>query len=358
MRDIDNIIANVSGQTNYMESLSKITGNIMHCDIDLYKFRITEILKNEDIIKNIIKKYDINKLNKTELNKLFNEYIIESTKMEFIEKSISIYQKKQSKKAKNKNNKIKNPKPIIAIGYSPRELVKSKWFSYIKQLEKTSRKIITKLGYSDEKSLEENWTNIDNSFMENCNRELITWLDYQFNNINDLENIIKIHSAVNNIIDILLEPMYNYKNTIEKNWHLIGNVFNRNTSFSPELVQSILGRFIVAKYRCELFNTSKYYVKLFNEILNTPEMMDTNGELDGVKFMEIIDSIDLDQFDKSANTYKFITSAAPIMRKLIDPNCEESPEDILAEINNKLINNNNKDVEENEHQNENNDIFN
>ena len=183
-------------------------------------------------------------------------------------------------------------------------------------------------------NLSDNWATIETGFNTDANRrDIVTWLDYKFMNKDDLQRLVDIRQSAYGIIEQLLQPMYDYKATIVKNWHLIDNVFRANSDMAPHLVQDVLGKFTVAKYRCEIFDTTKYYMRLFNDVLNSPEVLDGNGDLDGSKFMEVIDSIDLNKFDKSANTYKFITAATPIMRKLADPNCKESMEDILKEIN-------------------------
>ncbi len=333
MHDFDNVINSVSGQTDYMESLTKIIGNIQHIDIDMYKSARDTIVRHEQTLHKLIEKYEEDKLNNTELKKKFDEYLQESEKMDMAHKSVIWYKKKVGKKTSQKN-RDKPARERVADEYFPRMLVKTQWFQAVKHFERSAGKLLVSLNYDKEKTMDENWTAIDKMLSEDANqRDIQTWHDYKLMTKKDLVSMILIKETCLKILDPLLLPMYDHKATIAKNWHLVANVFNANTEMTPALVQDVLAKFTVARYRCEIFGTTKYYMKLFGDVLNSPTVMNENGDLDGSKFMEVIDSINLDKFDKSANTYKFITAATPIMRKLVDPNCNESMEDILKQIN-------------------------
>lgn len=333
MHDFDNVINSVSGQVNYMDSLTKIIGNIQHIDIERYKTARDTIVRHENSLKQVIAKFTEDSLRNTELSTKFDEYLKESTVMDMEHKSVIWFKKKAGKKTSQKN-RDKPAREKVADTHFPAKLVKSLWFQSIKHIERGARKLLATLEFDKDKSLNENWDVINKRFMEDANqRDIHTWFDYKLNEKEDLVKMILVKDLCVKIIDPLLVPMYDHRETIAKNWHLVANVFNANAEMTPALVQDVLAKFTVARYRCEIFGTTKYYMKLFSEVLNSPAVMNENGDLDGSKFMEVIDSIDLNKFDKSANTYKFITAATPIMRKLVDPNCKESMEDILKEIN-------------------------
>ena len=330
MHDFDSVINKVSGQTDYMAALTKIIGNLHHCDLAIYKDRVKKIHEFESKLLEVISSFEQDRLEKTELKGSFTEFAERSASLDILNKSVIWY----AKKAGKKSTKKKAPREKVADSFLPKNLVKSPWFLSVKQLERTAKKTLKSLDYDEEMNLSDNWATIETGFNTDANRrDIVTWLDYKFMNKDDLQRLVDIRQSAYGIIEQLLQPMYDYKATIVKNWHLIDNVFRANSDMAPHLVQDVLGKFTVAKYRCEIFDTTKYYMRLFNDVLNSPEVLDGNGDLDGSKFMEVIDSIDLNKFDKSANTYKFITAATPIMRKLADPNCKESMEDILKEIN-------------------------
>lgn len=333
MHDFDNVINSVSGQVNYMDSLTKIIGNIQHIDLDMYKSARDTIVKQENVLKGFIAKFDESSLRNTELHSKFDEYLAASSYIDMEHKSVIWYKKKASKKTSQKN-RDKPARERVSDEHYPSKLVKTPWFQSIKHLERSARKLLTTLEFDSEKPLNDNWELINKRFAEDPNqRDIHSWFDYKLNAKDDLLRVVLVKETCVKLMEPLLLPMYDHRATIAKNWHLVANVFNANAEMTPALVQDVLAKFTVARYRCEIFGTTKYYMKLFGEVLNSPAVMNENGDLDGSKFMDVIDSIDLDKFDKSANTYKFITAATPIMRKLVDPNCKDSMEDILKEIN-------------------------
>lgn len=357
MHDFDNVINSVSGQTNYMDSLTKIIGNIQHIDIDTYKTARDAIVKHERTLRGFIEKLNKDNLKDTELSKLFNDYLTSSADTDMEHKSVILYKKKAGKKTSQKN-RDKPAREKVAETHFPARLVKSPWFQSIKHIERSARKLLSVLEYDKNKQLDDNWMSIDKRFTEDpVQRDIHSWLDYKLMDRDDLLKIVLIKETCVRIMDPLLVPMYDHRATIAKNWHLVSNVFNANAEMTPTLVQDVLAKFTVARYRCEIFGTTKYYMKLFGEVLNSPAVMNENGDLDGSKFMDVIDSIDLDKFDKSASTYKFITAATPIMRKLVDPNCKESMDDILKEINEAINAKEVAPIEINEAKEENADIF-
>ena len=333
MHDFDNVINSVSGQVNYMDSLTKIIGNIQHIDLDTYKSARDTIIKQENTLKGFIAKFNESSLRNTELRSKFDEYLTASSSIDMEHKSVIWYKKKASKKTSQKN-RDKPARERVSDDHHPSKLVKSPWFQSIKHLERSARKLLATLEFDNDKQLNDNWENINKRFTEDPNqRDIHSWFDYKLNAKDDLLRMVLVKETCVKLMEPLLLPMYDYRATIAKNWHLVANVFNANAEMTPALVQDVLAKFTVARYRCEIFGTTKYDMKLFGEVLNSPAVMNENGDLDGSKFMDVIDSIDLNKFDKSANTYKFITAATPIMRKLVDPNCKESMEDILKEIN-------------------------
>ena len=112
--------------------------------------------------------------------------------------------------------------------------------------------------------------------------------------------------------------MYDVEATIQSHWNQIDKIF-RNKTFQqhaqgimPADIIRILHQFIIAKYRADVTGNNKQYVKLFLGTVGD----DTIGNMDGARFMEIMDSIDMSAFSKDDKVYQFATNAKTIMQKI------------------------------------------
>jgi hypothetical protein len=129
---------------------------------------------------------------------------------------------------------------------------------------------------------------------------------------------VLIKRACKDIINILLVPMYDVEQTIHSHWNQIDRIFKNKTfqqhaqGVSPTDVIRILHQFIIAKYRADVTGNNKHYVKLFFGTIGD----ETMANMDGARFMEIMDSIDMSAFNKDDKVYQFATNAKVIMQKI------------------------------------------
>ena len=134
MHDIDAQIAKISGQANYMDSLQKITGNIMTVDKDMYHEKHTKISACDFNIKILLRRISDECQNKT-ISDIKTLYDTESTKLNIKDNTFIMYQRKTKKN-------VKPPREIVAPGYSPSELIKTEWFKHVKHIEKEINKFM------------------------------------------------------------------------------------------------------------------------------------------------------------------------------------------------------------------------
>lgn len=126
-------------------------------------------------------------------------------------------------------------------------------------------------------------------------------------------------------------PMYDVRATINSHWSEIDRIF-RTKAFqqtkmaSPEDIVNILHQFIVAKYRSTITGNNKHYVKLFLDTVGNESV----SNMDGARFMEIMDAIDLEKLDKKDKVYKFAMGAKTAMERIA--NNENITPDILREF--------------------------
>ena len=126
-------------------------------------------------------------------------------------------------------------------------------------------------------------------------------------------------------------PMYDVKSTINSHWNQIEKIFKSQAFQQAGLASAddiiiILTQFIIAKYRATITGNNKHYIRLFFDTVGN----DSLADMDGARFLEIMEAIDLDQLDKSDNVYKFASSAKIAMKKIA--NNEAITPDILKEF--------------------------
>ena len=316
MHDIDGMLNRISGQSNYMESLSKIIGNILFVDLPTYKDRI-DCIHNDCI--NVIR--TLEELEEEEVKEDFSR---ECEKLDIKENAMSFYAKKAGKKTKKKREPVKR----ITQGYTPKELVTSSWFEKVKLLSKEGNELLEKLMYASDKDIHENWNKADEILKSSPNqRDVLKFFNTRVEDKRVFLNVVLCTRNVDDIINRLLLPFYDYEGTIRKNWDKIGNIFKMDNTITPDAIMDILSKFVIAKYRVEITGSNKYYIQLFGDMINTED-----GEFDGSKFIRIVDSIDLSKLDSSSGAIRFVTLAKPIMRKLADKDNTQTLEDIVQEI--------------------------
>lgn len=328
MHDIDAQISKISGQANYMEHLQKITGNIMNVDMNMYHEKHSKMVSCDSNIKKVLAKI----LKEDEKIKPLHDHYVElSNTLDLANKTFYMHVKKSSK-----SKKVHPPREKISPGYQPSDLIKTPWFHEIKHMEKEVQKFLVEMfpqptppplqeGQEPPPSPPpvdlEKKTYDDVAAEFALHPELIdikTIYDVKITSkpIFELFKLLKRFTKI--IINILMLPMYDVKATIQSHWNQIEKIFKSkafqeaNHIASPDDIVVILTQFIIAKYRATVTGNNKHYVRLFFDTVGN----DSFADMDGARFLEIMDAIDLDKLDKTDNVYKFAVSAKTAMRKI------------------------------------------
>lgn len=329
MHDIDAQISRISGQQNYMESLQKITGNIFTIDDTIFREKHNKMCACDFNIKLLLERLSKSQPNET-INTIQQEYLRESNAIDIKNKTFTMKQRKN-----------KPPREIIDDMHKPPELIKTPWFKLVKRIEKTINKVFSEMFPKEFKEEQRTFEYISQDNAKHPELvDLRTVFDVKITDEQTYKSFTQLAKCSRIIINIMLMPMYDVKATIEKHWPKIDKIFKTKAfqnlpqtpdgrAISPGDIIYMLTQFIVAKYRATITGNNKHYVKLF---LNT--IGDENiSSLDGARFMEIMDSIDLDKLNKNDNVYKFAMGAKTAMKKMIN-NENFNAEEIIRELDN------------------------
>lgn len=331
MHDIEAQISRISGQQNYMDQLQRITGNIEHIDMKMYHEKHTKIVNCDSNIKKILRK--ICEEDNT-IESLKNNYEKESDALNIKDKTFSMYQKK------SKKSNPKPPREIVTQGYKPQDLVKTEWFKLVKHIEKDINKFLIEVFPQNENNKEsydklietKTFADLEKEYKEHPElQDIKTALDCKVSSNTIFTSMILLKRFCKIIINILLVPMYDVKGTINSHWSEINKIFKtkafqQTRIASPEDIVNILHQFIIAKYRTTITGNNKHYVKLFLDTVGNENV----SNMDGARFMEIMDAIDLDKLDKKDKVYKFALGAKSAMQRIA--NNENITPEILKEF--------------------------
>ena len=365
MHDIEAQISRISGQQNYMEQLQKITGNIEFVDMDMYHDKHNKLVNCDSNIKKVLRKM----LEDTDsIDTIKSLYDKESNTLNLKDNTFGLYVKK-SKISK----KQKKPREIINNGYRPIDLVKTEWFKIIKRMEKDIHKFLIEVFPDTSQNTNvndgSNTDSLPNVQLNNKSKldvesktfadleheyklhpellDIKTALDCKINTNKLFTSIIMIKKFAKIIINILLTPMYDVKKTIHSHWSEINRIFKtkafqQTKLTSPDDIIEILYQFIIAKYRATITGNNKHYVKLFLDTVGNENV----SNMDGARFVEIMDAIDLDKLNKKDKVYQFALGAKSIMQRIV--NNENITPNILKEFDNMFNDENDEDVNSNE----------
>ena len=326
MHDIDNQIAKISGQQDYMKQLEKITGSIFFIDMTMYHEKHIIISNNDDKIRRAL--IDISNTNDS-INQHLREFSTLSSALDIRNKTF-IMKVKKSKKSKKK----RPPREVVNNGYLPCDLIKTGWFKCIKRLERDINKFLIDIFPLKQEGdpVEHSYALLEQIYKEHPElMDVKLALDCRITDADTFNNILTIKSACKEIIDILLLPMYDVKQTIISHSDKLDTIFKtkafQNTQVaSMDDIVEILYQFIVAKYRATITGNDKHYVKLFLDTLGNDQV----SNMDGARFIEIMDAIDLDKLDKRDRVYQFAINAKKAINHIAN-NDNMSPE-IIAEF--------------------------
>lgn len=336
IHDTDALLNKITGSSDYVKELEKLTGNIENINIDYFENVLKSVNESDKVIRSYIK----------EIPEIGKEYFTLSISSG-INNPIETIKKKSKKSEKIKFKKVINP------SLRPKTFIKSPFFKLVKKLEKTCNNLIE--SYNLDKGIEgmETVLKTNPELMETKN-----FFGYHLKESKDITMIKTIKKESNNIISLYMLPMYDLMQTMDKNWHLIGSLFNSMVSdISVAEVKDMLYLFLVAKYRCTITENDKYYMKLFMSIINkqseTSETSETNetsesnatevnakkliGEMDAARFLELLDTINLESIDNKETVYKFATKAKEIIKRIVNKKDNETMEDIMKDVENMFI---------------------
>ena len=313
MHDIDARIREISGTNNYMEHLQKVTGDIFRVDMDMWKEKHTKICAAD---RNVLKLLGIIKGFDNGIEKTYNEYKSLSEALDISNKAF------QEKTKRKKATGVVKSKVLVAPGYAPKDLVKSPWFKQVTHIENSIQKYLSDT-FADDNSKNDfmSVSYMDLQEIYDKHPELVDvklCLGARVNNAKILQSLILMKRACKDVINILLVPMYDVEQTIHSHWNQIDRIFKNKTfqqhaqGVTPTDVIRILHQFIIAKYRADVTGNNKHYVKLFFGAVGD----ETMANMDGARFMEIMDSIDMSAFNKDDKVYQFATNAKTIMQKI------------------------------------------
>lgn len=322
MHDIDNQISRISGSNNYMEQLQKVTGNIYNVDMIMWKDKINVIKRSET---NISKLFNALVTQNPGLKQHVDEFNMLSTNLDLEHKAFTI----QVKKRKGKPAKERE---IISTGYLPSELVKKDWFKKVKFIEKDINRFMSEMFVANAVDESKNnkdfmhykYTDLENVYLKHPDlKEIQKCLGINVNNEPLFRSLLLIRRCCNDIINILLLPMYDVRKTIESHWSEIDRIFKSKAfqqttreagagNLTPDDIINILHKFIIAKYRASITGNNKHYVKLLMDTVGNENI----SNIDGARFIEIMDAVDIDQFNKKDKVYQFASKAKEVMKRL------------------------------------------
>lgn len=317
MHDIDAQINKISGQANYMEQLSKVTGNIFTVDRVKYHEVIDKCSRCDFNLDVISKRMLSNKTINADGKQLFKAFLDEKQKYDIANKTFEIV----GKKAKEQIN----------YQHSPVKVVASEWFKAVRDIERSTRRFLKQFF---EKPDEATWEGFNEKLEQVPElHEVTIFCGINVDSNLMFMNVFNAYRCAKIIINSFIDPMYDVEGTIRKNYHLIERIFKTSPRevtqhiTSPNDIINILTKFIIAKYRATVTSNNKHYIKLFMNLVDDS----SSANIDGAKFMDIMDSINLDQLNKQDNVYKFALGAKTAINNIFT-NDKLDADEIIASI--------------------------
>ena len=341
MHDADAMLNKITGSSNYLKELERLTGNIEHIDANFMNEKLMIINECDTTIRKII--------NSTRA----------SIRREFFELSIMSRIGNPYDEVKKKNkNKVKK---VLAQELKPKTMIKSPYFKMVKTIEKRCNNLIESYNIDTDKP---SITSVQEVLK--TNPELMSiknFFDQPLEIDADCAKIVEMRRAANVIISIYMQPLYDLRGTTEKNWHMIGDLFTTaardKVDVSEREVKDMLYLFIIAKYRCMITDNDKYYLKLFMSLLNkttkTQECDGVNdneinasrliGEMDAPRFLELLDTINLGKIGDKETVKRFAIQSKEIIKRIVNRKEGETMENIMTDLQN-LMSAGHEDVHE------------
>ena len=314
MDNTDDMIRNITGTSDYMKELAKITGNIESVNLEYFTKKNNENIANDAIIRSGMKKLE------NDETKHFFELSIENNFQH------AIIQKKNKRKTKKMDEKFR-----------PKIFIKSPYFKLVKKIEKTCNMLFEAYNIDKDKP---SMLQVDEVLKTNPElMEVKNFFGYKLTKDEDISTLVEIKSAAHHIIENYMLPMYDVKATMDKNWGLLAPMFKLETGFGVAEVKDMLYLFIIAKYRCTITENNKHYMKLFMDVINKSENKENGlpeenniANMDPARFLELLDNINLDTVSEKKSVYEFAIRSKDIIKRITNRKPGEKMEDILKEI--------------------------
>ena len=308
---IDRVITRLSGSSDYMGDMSRVTGNIETVDREYYTNQLKKIISIQNVIEKELKQHQSSELN--EFVRLFhNEY-------ELIDLE-NPYKKRVNKDTGKTRYKLR---------LTPKNIYESKWFEYLKQIESNAAVICSQFEIES--------ITIGEKQQEIINKNPDTVKAFKFYGLTiDNPEVYKTvwisKSYCNKVIEIILSPMYDAKKYIVNHWlpqidEILSSKIEDKKNATREDIQGFVYTFVVAKYRLSLTSNSEEFTKILLQSMSESNIAD----MDAGRFCNIIDGINLDALDKKENIYKFAEATKEEMQKILSGE-KVNPTEILKDI--------------------------
>ena len=114
--------------------------------------------------------------------------------------------------------------------------------------------------------------------------------------------------------------MYDVKAKIDKSEqhlqkiikHDIAKGMDKNNLMTLDTVKKALESFVIAKFRTTITDSAEHYLKLFFNVIGDED----TANLDGARFMEMMDSLNIESLGSEHKAYSFAMRAKDMMRKV------------------------------------------
>lgn len=359
--DIDAHLAKLSGESNYMNSLSQITGDIFDVNMSYWKPRSDRVGACDNNIEQLIKfisstlmkRYSDATSKYSEFMALKDAYLKEHEKMKMSERAI--YEKRKGLFK-------------ISSGYHPQQIVKSEWFLTLRKLEKGVNTYLSDILPKDYSNGNDDPNEVIR-ILRDAERAVMA-KHPEFKDIKKILGVepeekiseafirIKVYATV--IINTYMNPAYDVKLKIMQNYDKLDKIFKtkgakemlKGNVTETEEVISVLEKFIIAKYRKEVTGDSSHYTKLFMSIVGDNDV----SAMSGPRILELMDAIDIELINSNQSAYSFAKGAKGIIKDIVTGKAM-SAEEAITDIKNLFDTSENPRVKEIEETDNNNDIL-
>lgn len=318
---LDTVIGKYCG-ADWPRQLEEITGSPFTIVDDQYKSVITKVAACETNIGKLLRK----------LIRLTSNAKIIAMEKEFNElsKALDITKKAYVMKRRGRNP----PKEVLDQNYVPGAIIKTPWFTFIKTIEKDIFHILQKIFITSEdvktsakttkarRNVFETftWEHLTEIYRDHPNfRDIYDYNGIKFASQEIFETILNLHHFSSVIINFFLEPMCDVRKIIENNYdrklkHLFKPEMMRKNKLSKDLIVNLLTEFMIARYRSGISSNPKYYVQMLMNNISEGDL----SSISGPRFIEIMDTINLDEMDPKARATRFTVKAKDLMKKMVD----------------------------------------